>query len=161
MGLLSWLLAGCSKSAKGFTPEAAKVDADKLVAAFIPFAEKQLKEHKSFHPFGGVMKVGGKIVAVEISTRGDPKAEEVVKFLHEACEEEAAAGESQACIVVSNVMAIPPGESAKRDAILAEVDHISGYSVDVFFPYSFPDSGGVNIGAPFGGKAGRTLSKQS
>src|SRR5437588_831558 len=59
-----------------------KEDCEKLMNSLLPFAEKMLREHGEFHPFGGAMKPDGDIVHHGAYTGQElPKGQELVDLL--------------------------------------------------------------------------------
>jgi hypothetical protein len=117
-----------------------KEDCEKLMNELLPFAEKMLREHAEFHPFGGAMKPDGEIVHHGAYTGTElPKGQELVDLLTEAFYQSAAKGEYIATAIVYDIRTIPPGETKKTDAICVSLDHRDDYSVNVAFPYTLKD----------------------
>src|ERR1051326_7260436 len=95
-----------------------KEDCEKLMNSLLPFAEKMLREHGEFHPFGGAMKPDGEIVHHGAYTGSElPKGQELVDLLAEAFRQSAAKGEYIATAIVYDIRTISPGETEKTDAI--------------------------------------------
>ena len=114
-----------------------KEDCEKIMNSLLPFAEKMLREHGEFHPFGGAMKPDGEIVHHGAYTGSElPKGQELVDLLTEAFRQSAAKGECIATAIVYDIRTIPPGATQKRDAICVSLDHKDDYSVNVAFPYT-------------------------
>ena len=55
----------------------------------------------------------------------------------------------KATAIVVDVRTIPPGKKDKQDAIEVRLDHVSGYSVKVLFPYAFSSKGDLSVAPPF------------
>jgi hypothetical protein len=126
-----------------------KEDCEKLMNSLLPFAEKMLPEHGEFHPFGGAMKPDGEIVHHGAYMGSElPKGQELVDLLTEAFRQSAAKGEYIATAIVYDIRTIPPGETAKTDAICVSLDHRDDYSVNVAFPYTLKH-GELSLEPPF------------
>jgi hypothetical protein len=129
-----------------------KEECEKLMDSLLPFAEKMLREHGEFHPFGGAMKPDGEIIHHGAYTGTElPKGQELVDLLTEAFHQSAAKGEYIATAVVYDIRTIPPGETEKTDAICVSLDHRNDYSVNVAFPYTIKH-GEVSLKPPFATK---------
>lgn len=120
-----------------------KADVEKLLDAFLPFAEKMLAQHGEFLPFGGAMKPSGEIESVAAHDgREQPPSQDVIDLLAEGLQRGAAAGEYIATAIVYDVRVRPPGQADVTDAIAAELEHQGGYAVITVFPYR------INAGLP-------------
>jgi hypothetical protein len=127
----------------------AKSDAETLMNAVLPFAEKMLSEHSEFFPYGAAMKPDGEIVSVAgYDGREQPPSQEIIDLLNAELRKDVALGMYKATAVVYDVRVAPPGSKAKSDAIAVALDHRDDYSVVVLFPYSISNRT-LNIGAPF------------
>ena len=113
-------------------------DLHRLVDDLLPFAEKMLREHKEFLPFGGHMKPDGEIVW-EGASNGEelPLSQDLIDILHDSHRAMAAQHLIKACAVLYDIRTTPPGKSKKQDAICAAADSIDGRSVHFVFPYRF------------------------
>ena len=117
-------------------------DAQALLAALIPFAEKTLRKYRAFHPFGGHVDAEGDVVWDAVhEAREMPAPADIIDMLVQLHRQQAWAGSSRACATVYDILTVPPGETAKRDAIAAAIEHADGYSVVVTFPYRFATDG--------------------
>jgi hypothetical protein len=65
--------------------------------------------------------------------------------------------EIKTCASVYDVRTIPPGRTDKQDTIAVALDHQSGYSVMVYFPYYFDSKGQLCVEAPFASKGEGTV----
>lgn len=111
-------------------------DLHRLVDDLLPFAEKMLRQHKEFLPFGGHMKPDGEIVW-EGAYNGDelPLSQDLIDMLHESHRKMAAEHVIKACAVLYDIRTVPLGKSKKQDAICAAADSRDGRSVRFVFPY--------------------------
>jgi hypothetical protein len=66
--------------------------------------------------------------------------------------QEAGKGQIRAAAVFYDVLTIPPGETAKSDAICASLEHQSGEAYDAFIPYRKAESGELQYGKLFAKK---------
>jgi hypothetical protein len=127
-----------------------KEECEELMNAVLPFAQEMLSKHREFYPFGGTMSPSGEIGQVGGWTGDEhPPSSELIKVLEEGFREGAGLGKYKATALVVDVRAVPPGKSAKQDAIAVRLDHRDNYSVQVIFPYSFGPSGALQLEDPF------------
>jgi hypothetical protein len=143
MGLLSFLAGSCSKPQPSTaTPlpnnAKAKADTERLLDSLLPFAEKMLQQHHEFFPFGGHMTPDGKI-ALDGAHEGTehPPSQTLIDLLQRSFQQSARTQNLHSCAIVYDIRTVPPGRTEKQDAIAAAVDHVSGYSVVVIYPYKF------------------------
>ena len=156
MGLFSFLFGSCSKPKEAAaTPPPrnnaeGKADGEKLLDTLMPFAEQMLQQHHEFFPFGGRMVPDGTIAhAAAYNGTEHPPSQELIDLLRQAHQQEARAKKLRACATVYDIRTIPPGRTEKQDAIAAAIDHVSGYSAVVIFPYTFDDDKKLRVEAPF------------
>jgi len=123
-----------------------KEEVEALMNEGIAFATKLLSEHGEFFPFGVTMHSLGEIQYVA-AYDGDehPPSEEIANLLLAAFRDRATAGEYKATAIFINVTLRDQTDGSGRDAVQAGLDHLSGYSVNVFFPYSLSQSGNVEF----------------
>ena len=128
----------------------AKEDAEKLLHALIPFAHQRLQKSREFFPYGGSMSLSGGI-AFDAASDGteQPPSQALIDMLHEGYKKKAISGGIKACAIIYDSRVLPPDRTEKQDAIAAAIDHRDGYSVVVFFPYSFDTSGQLRVENPF------------
>ncbi len=108
-----------------------------LVNAVLPVAETMLTKHGEFYPYGGYMKLDGTIAHIGACDPDTdrPKSKDMIYVLRTSLQEMARATQCKAVAVVFEVGVILPGSDRKSDAIRVCVEHVDGYSVEVFFPY--------------------------
>ena len=134
--------SGCGKS-----------DAEVLLAELLPFAEKMLREHGEFFPFGGRMNRDGEIVWEGASNGQDrPISQDLISLLRNGHRDVADRGLIRASAIVYDVRIVPPGCSSKQDAIAVELDHEYGYSAIVYFPYRLDSAAALHVEPPFAHK---------
>jgi hypothetical protein len=153
MGLFSFIFGSCSKSDAPAQPPArkdaaAKADGEKLLDSLLPFAEQMLQQHREFFPFGGHMTPDG-TVTHEGAYNGTehPPSQELIELLRQAHQRDA--HKLRACATIYDIRTIPPGRTEKQDAIAAAIDHVSGYSAVVIFPYTFDAAQKLRVESPF------------
>jgi hypothetical protein len=120
----------------------AKEESEHLMNALLPLAEKMLKEYGEFYPYGGYMRADGTIVdvgAAEPQTER-PQSRELVKILRESFQKMAGTNACKAVAVIFDVTLPLADSDHKRDAIQICLDHVDGYSADVFLPYEIVES---------------------
>jgi hypothetical protein len=115
----------------------AKEECEKLMDEIFPLAEKMLREYGEFYPYGGYTKPTGEIVelGVESPKTDYPGSRELINVLRDTFREKARKGECKSAAIVFNVTVTLPRSDRKTSAIQVCVDHLEGYSAEVFFPY--------------------------
>ena len=132
----------------------ASAQVDELFNAAFEFAKRMLSQHRSFHPFGVSMAPDGKVAMVAGYTGSEhPPAQDVIDLLQSTFIDQAKGGAIQAAGVCLDVRVVPPGESAKSDAVCVRLASISGEAVEVYVPYREPLLGAHKFGATFATRA--------
>ena len=163
MGLFSFLFGSCSKPKEAASPPPrkdaeAKADAEKLLDTLMPFAEQMLQQHHEFFPFGGRMAPDGTITH-EGAYNGTehPPSQELIELMRQAHQQDARAKKLRTCATIYDIRTIPPGRTVKQDAIAAAIDHVSGYSAVVIYPYTFDAAQKLRVEAPFAVKGAQDI----
>jgi hypothetical protein len=118
----------------------------------VPAATHLLEKSGEMFPIGAAMLSNGSVSAVATHDGDEhPSAQKVIDGLNEALRTGARKGLYKATGVAVDVRTIPPGESEKTDAIEVRLEHVSGYTVRVVFPYQIRDRK-VTLGKAFGMK---------
>lgn len=126
-----------------------KEECEKLMTDVLPFAEKMLKEHGEFYPYGGAMRPSGEIVYVAgYDGTEHPPSMEVIKLIREGFIQSGRSGEYKATALIYDVRVVLPNTGQKSDAIAVSLNHKANYSVVVFFPYQLRE-GVLNVSEPF------------
>src|SRR5436190_22204228 len=108
----------------------AKQECEVLMNEVRLFAERMLREHGEFHPFGGTIQSDGRVALVGADTGVDmPPAGDLIEVLTGGFRRDAAAGNIRAAALVVNVSTVPPKQQAKVGAIRIALDHRDGYAV--------------------------------
>ena len=129
-----------------------KTECEALLNEAMPLAEKMLREHGEFYPYGYEMTSAGVIKLTAGYTDTDrPKSAVIIDLLIEGFRQDAAAKKIKATALVYDMLVVPPGARAKSDAIAVALDHRDNYSVIVIFPYVL-DHGNLTVGTPFAQK---------
>ena len=132
-----------------------KKDCEKLMNALLPLVEKMLRDYGEFYPYGRYMKPSGEIVEVGAQDEDTdyPKSQDLLYVLRDSFSEMGKAGDCKATALVFDVRVDVPETAKKSDAIQVCVEHVDGYSAEIFFPYEIQD-GRLNYGVTFaqGGK---------
>jgi hypothetical protein len=132
------------------SPGRGKPDAEALLAQFLPFAEKMLREHGEFLPFGGRMNPDGEIVWEGASNGQErPLSQDLITLLRNGHAKLAVSGLIKASAIVYDVRIVPPGCVSKQDAIAVELDHEHGYSAIVYYPYRLDSAAVLHVEPPF------------
>jgi len=129
-----------------------KDDCEKLMTATLPFAQKMLRQHGEFFPYGGALDKRGAVVAVGATDgREQPHSADIIRLLKDSFVQGAKAGKYRATALIYDVRVTLPSTGQKSDAIAVALDHRDHYSVVVMFPYQFT-GGELTIGSPFAQK---------
>lgn len=118
-----------------------KNESETLLNAVLPVAERMLKEHGEFYPYGGCMRPDGSITHIGASDADTdhPKSRDLLFVLTDSFREMARKRECNAVATVFAVVITLPSSGEKSDAIQVNIGHASGYSVEVYFPYRLAD----------------------
>jgi hypothetical protein len=136
-----------SGAGKQMTP---KEECEALMNALVPFAQQMLSKHREFYPFGGTMSVEGKIAQTASSTGEEHAASQpLIDLLEKGFRDGAKRHLYKATAILVDVRTTPPGKKEKQDAVEVRLDHVSGYSVRVVFPYAFSPKGDLELAPPF------------
>lgn len=153
VSLLACLLAASAASSEENPPVTPKEQVEELMNEGIAFAERMLREHGEFFPFGVVRKSDGSIQHVGASDgREQPPSQDLIDLLNQGFRKGAESGDYAATAIFFDVLITPPGSSTKTDAVQVGLEHRAGYCVDVFFPYHRGSDGGVQWGELFASK---------
>jgi hypothetical protein len=114
-----------------------KEESEALLNSVFPLAEQMLREYGEFYPYGGYMTPNGEIVHVGAKDADTdyPLSEDLIALLRTKFREMASARQCKIVALIYGVLVESAGSSRKADAIQACLDHVDGYSVEVFFPY--------------------------
>src|ERR1017187_5740383 len=114
-----------------------KQDAENLMNALLPVAEKMLRQYGEFYPFGGYMKPDGTIVHIGVTDEDTdhPKSTDLLYVLRSSLKDMSRANECKAVAVVIDVAVILPNSTEKSDAIQVCLEHLDNYSAEIFLPY--------------------------
>jgi hypothetical protein len=126
-----------------------KAEAQNLLNAILPFAEKSLAEHGEFYPYAGALTPTGEVVYVAgFDGREYPPSRDIIELLEKGLREGAESGNYVATVLIYDVRVTPPDSMDSSDAIAAELEHRDGYAVTVFFPYQL-SHGQAALAEPF------------
>jgi len=164
MGIFSFLSGSRPKrQSASALPDttSAKSDAEALLDALMPFAKQMLQQYHEFFPFGGQMAPDGKITNDgAYSGEEHPPSQALIEILRRAHHQSAHEHKLRACATIYDIRTIPPNRTEQQDAIAAAIDHVSGYSVVVIFPYTFDSQKKLQVEAPFVVKGSQNIFPQ-
>jgi hypothetical protein len=116
-------------------PDRAKQQAERVMNAGLPFAEKMLAEHSEFAPFGAVMLPHGLIQTLGASDdRETVPTEEIFEKLQDGLREGAQQQRYIAIATFAMVELRNPRGGEMLTAVHVALEHHDGYCVDVFYP---------------------------
>lgn len=112
-------------------------ESEKLMNNLLPVAQGMLRKYREFYPYGGYVELDDQIrhVGVKDPTTEYPQSEEMIAALEKLFLEKACAHECKVTAIVCDVRVKVHGTDRKSDAIQVRLDHVEGYSIEVFFPY--------------------------
>jgi hypothetical protein len=147
--LLLTLMLLYSESFGAQTMATPKAECETLMNAAFPFAEKMLREHGEFFPYGAALKANGEIVSVAgYDGREQPPSTEIIRLIKRAFVQGAKAGQYKATALVYDVKVALPSSGQKSDAIAVSLNHRENYSVIVLRPYQLK-KGQLTLGEVF------------
>ena len=148
--ILGLLALGYTTNGFAGKPVSPKEECEDLMNAVVPFAQQMLAKYREFYPFGGTMAMDGKIAQVSSGTGEEhPASQPLIDLLEAGFREGAKRKQFKATAIVVDIRTIPPGKKAKQDAVEVRLDHVSGYSIRVIFPYAFSLKGELEFSPPF------------
>ena len=105
--------------------------------AVFPLAEKMLRDYGEFYPYGGYLRPDGEIVDVgaEYPDTHYPKSRDLIHVLRSSFQEMVRTKRCKAVAIVFDIVVSLPEAGGKSNAIQMCLDHIDGYSAEIFFPY--------------------------
>jgi len=116
-------------------PARVKRQAERVMNAGLPFAEKMLAEHSEFAPFGAVMLPQGLIQTVGANDRREQApTEEIYEQLQAGLREGVVQQAHIAVATFAMVELRDPGSGEMLTAVHVALEHRDGYCVDVFYP---------------------------
>jgi hypothetical protein len=114
----------------------AKAEAEAVLNMLVPAAMHLLEKNGAMYPIGAAMLSNGSVSAVGVYDGDEhPSSQKVIDGLNEALRAGARKGRYKATGIAVDIRVVPPGESEKTDAIEVRLEHVSGYSVQVVYPY--------------------------
>ena len=118
--------------------------------AVLPIAESMLRQHGEFYPYAAYMKADRSIVHVAAADHDTdhPKPRDLLYVLEDSLRQLARNSECIAVALVWDVTVDLPETAVPGDAIQLCLEHLDGYSVEVFFPYRIAE-GSVVFGESF------------
>jgi hypothetical protein len=153
VGLLAVLQAASAAASEEKPLVTPKQQVEELMNEGIPFAERMLRQHGEFFPFGVVRNSDGSTQLVGASDgREHPPSQDLIELLNQQFRKGAESGNYAAIAIFFDVLATQPGSSTKTDAVQVGLEHRAGYCVDVFFPYQRSADGTVQWGELFASK---------
>ena len=134
------------------TPDGADAEEDlnELYDWLLQFAKTQLAKHGEFLPFGATMDLKGKIQPAMAAT-GDERQEshDLMVLLSQRFREQARSKEIRAAAQCVDMRINEPERTPMRDAIMLLLEHRSGASLIVYYPYAKRESGHLEYGDAF------------
>ena len=116
--------------------EQMREDASEVLNACVSYAKKMLRRYGSFGPFGYRMNRDGQVALEVVAQHGmPPEPKLLLDLLHQQLSERARKGLLLAAATASNVTIDVPSKEGFVDAVMVDVEHRSGYCMQVFVPY--------------------------
>jgi hypothetical protein len=122
--------------AQGQDMKSPKAEAEDLMNAALPLAQKMLSEHGEFLPYGQALEKAGKFVAIAASDgREHPPSKDLIQILKDGMRQRAKEGKYKATAIVYNVRVTLPSNGSKSDAIAVSLNHEEKYTALVYLAY--------------------------
>lgn len=103
-----------------------------------------------FSPFGATMDAKGTVAAVGGSTGEEhPRSQEIIDLLKAAFRCDGKSGKIRACALTYDIRIVLPEQKDKTDAVAIDLDHRSGMSVVMVYPYRIIAGKKDVVGEPF------------
>jgi hypothetical protein len=119
----------------------AKGEVEQVMGPLIEAASSLLEKHGEFYPIAGYLDAHGLFHLTATHDGNErPTTTQVISDLRRTLKATASPNGYRAVGLAYDVRVTPPGQSAKTDAILVELEHKTGYRVNVYWPYT-PASG--------------------
>ena len=129
--------------------EPGKLESQELMNYVKSIAKQMLSKQGEFLPFGGAMKPNGEVIRVDVLQDEDhQQSSKLISKLQQLFSASAREGKYKATAIVYDVRIPLPETEIESDAIAIVLDHMSGYSVVVFFAYML-QNGQLEIGKIF------------
>jgi hypothetical protein len=118
------------------TEEQIREDANEVLNACATYAKRMLRRYGQFAPFGYRMNQDGNVV-LEVVAQHDmpPEPAMLLELLYGQLAERAKKGLLVAAGTASNVTLGKASDEGFVDAVMVEIEHRSGYSVQAYVPY--------------------------
>lgn len=114
--------------------------AQQLLNSVLPAAKQILIEQGSIYPYGGAITAEGEIIS--IAPHKDDAVlplNEILPMLAQVFVESAASEEFVATALVYQARIVTPENNRETDSIAVALDHMLGYSITAFLPFSVVD----------------------
>lgn len=118
------------------TEDQVREDANEVLNAAVTYGKRMLRKYGQFAPFAYRMKTDGE-VALEVVAQHDmpPEPAMLLDLLYEQLSDRAKKGLIVAAALASNVTMTKPSKEGYTDAVMVDIEHNSGYTVQAFVPY--------------------------
>ena len=113
-----------------------KEECERILDALLQFAEKQLKKHGAFYPYGAVLRTDGSIVLTAYADERTefPDPNHMIQGLTKLHKKEAEEGRIKASGIAWDAK-VTTDHGQKTDAVIVSLEHIDHYAVVVGQPY--------------------------
>jgi hypothetical protein len=116
--------------------EQVREDANEVLNACVSYAKRMLRRYGQFGPFGYRMNLDGDVLLEAVAQHDmPPEPPMLLALLYQQLEERAKKGLLIAAGTASNVTMSKALEDGFTDAVMVEIEHRAGYSVQAFVPY--------------------------
>jgi hypothetical protein len=127
-----------------------KAAAEQVMTHLLDQATRLLERHGEFYPIAGFLDSTGVFQLAAVFEGDDhPASERVIANLRALFLRTASLYRYRAIGLAYDVRAIPPGASTATDAVLVELEHRTGYRVNVYWPYTRTAGDRLTFGEPF------------
>jgi hypothetical protein len=123
----------------------AKAEVELLLNELYPFAEKMLRAHGEFNPFGGYIDATGRVVHASIKGEEGESGRAKLNILADGLKRIIAEKGGRACGFAVNVTLPCDNGVDTEDAIRIFLEHKDGYCADVFYCYQLSETNDLSI----------------
>ena len=128
----------------------AKAEVEQVMEQLVQQAASLLEKHGEFYPLGGYLSSTGRFALTAVYDGNEhPESAKVILGLRQAFGQSATKGKYRAIGLAYDVRVTAPGVSTPTDAVLVELEHATGYRVNVYWPYTGSPKDPPRFGAAF------------
>jgi hypothetical protein len=128
----------------------AEADLQLRIRKLLSRAKQHLEKYQGFLPFGGALSLDGEFhLFIGPKPKQARDLDKVALRVASGLKQLARLGETRSICMAVLVRTTRPGQTEKSEAVWLRVEHFSGLSKSIFYPYVVGGEGDVELGDPF------------